>query len=180
MDTLNFGLIGLGLMGKEFAGCVGRWFHLQDAPLRPELVAICDADAAQFPWYANHFPTISQQTTDYHELLQNPAVEAVYCAVPHHLHEEIYCAVLRAGKHLMGEKPFGIDRHANEGINKTIRQNPDCFVRSASQFPFFPAMQRLSAMIEEARFGKIIEVNCGFKHSSDLDSGQAHQLETDD
>jgi len=169
MNALRFGLIGLGLMGKEFAGCVGRWFHLQEAPLRPEIVAICDVEAAQFSWYRDHFPSIRQQTTDYRELLQNPAVEAVYCAVPHHLHEEIYCAAIRAGKHLMGEKPFGIDLGANQRINQTIEHNPSCFVRSASQFPFFPAMQRIGTMIEEAQFGKIIEVNCGFKHSSDLD-----------
>ncbi|WP_261807696.1 Gfo/Idh/MocA family oxidoreductase [Paenibacillus sp. N3.4] len=36
-------------------------------------------------------------------------IDAIYCAVPHHLHEQIYIDIIKAGKHLLGEKPFGID-----------------------------------------------------------------------
>ncbi|OPZ72582.1 MAG: Inositol 2-dehydrogenase [bacterium ADurb.Bin478] len=169
MKTVKFGMIGLGLMGKEFAGCVARWGHLMDFPLQPEIIAVCDAEPALFPWYAEHFPTLRQQTTSYRALLQNPEVEVVYCAVPHHLHEEIYTAALQAGKHLMAEKPFGMDQKANERIMHVVRQHPDCFVRCTSQFPFFPAVQRICAMLEAGRFGRIIEVNAGFQHSSDLD-----------
>src|SRR5690606_31180654 len=39
----------------------------------------------------------------------------------------------------------------------------------SSESPFFPAVQKLGAMIEHNAFGRIIEVNCGFQHSSDLD-----------
>jgi predicted dehydrogenase len=42
-------------------------------------------------------------------------------------------------------------------------------VRCSSESPFFPAMQRIGAMIARRAFGRIIEVNTGFLHSSDLD-----------
>ena len=167
--TVKFGIIGLGLMGREFASSVARWCNLLDFSTRPEIVAICDVNDELFPWYTSNFSSIKQQTGDYRKLLQNPEVEAVFCAVPHNLHEEIYCAIIESGKHLMGEKPFGIDQKANETILKTIAAHPECFVRSTSQFPFFPAVQRLCGMIESGAFGQIIEANCGFKHSSDLD-----------
>jgi predicted dehydrogenase len=167
--TVSFGIIGLGLMGKEFAASVARWCHLVDFPVRPEIVAICDHNAELFPWYTEHFPTIKQSSNDFHDLLQNPDVEIVYCAVPHHHHEGMYSAVLHSGKHLMGEKPFGIDKAANDRINKAIAQHPDLFVRCTSQFPFFPAVQRIGEMISSEAFGELLEVNCGFKHSSDLD-----------
>jgi len=96
-------------------------------------------------------------------------VEAVYCAVPHHLHREFYCAALLAGKHLMGEKPFGIDAPANEAILLAHSKGPELLVRCSSEFPFFPAVQRVGDMIERGAFGRILEVNCGFLHSSDLD-----------
>ena len=102
-------------------------------------------------------------------LIENPAVEAVYVAVPHHLHQEIYCQAIAAGKHLMGEKPFGIDRAANDAILACIAEHPETFVRCSSEFPFFPAVQRIGAMIGQQAFGQIIEVNAGFLHSSDLD-----------
>ncbi|MBN1542389.1 Gfo/Idh/MocA family oxidoreductase [candidate division KSB1 bacterium] len=167
--STKFGIIGLGLMGREFAGSVARWCHLRNHPLIPKIVAVCDSNPALFPWYVDHFASVRQQTTDYRLLLENPDVEAVFCAVPHHLHQEIYCATIDAGKHLMGEKPFGIDRTANERILESLHRNPHCFVRCTSEFPFFPAVQRLCDTLQAGRLGRIIEVNAGFKHSSDLD-----------
>ena len=113
------------------------------------------------PWYTDNFPSIRQATDDYRALLANPDVEAVYCAVPHNLHREIYCAAISAGKHLMGEKPFGIDRPANDAILACIAEHPGVFVRCSSEFPFFPAVQRIGRMIEAGAFGRIIEVNAG-------------------
>jgi len=168
MKTVRFGIIGCGLMGREFASAAARWCHLPKMQVRPEIVAVCDANKALFDWYKRHFPSIKQATTNYKDLLANEAVEAVYCAVPHNLHRQIYCDVIGAGKHLLGEKPFGIDKGANDAILATLEQHRNVFARCSSQFPFFPAVQRIGRMIEENAFGRIIEVNGGFLHSSDL------------
>jgi predicted dehydrogenase len=169
MKRVSFGIVGCGLMGREFASAAARWCHLPEMDVRPEIVAICDADPRLFPWYADNFPSIRQQTQDFRELLGNQSVEAVYCAVPHNLHREIYCATIAAGKHLMGEKPFGIDRAANDAIMARLAEHPGVFARCSSEFPFFPAVQRIGRMVETGQFGRIIEVNAGFLHSSDLD-----------
>ena len=173
MKTIRFGMIGCGLMGREFASATARWSHLLDLKVRPELVAICDLfgppKAALEQWYRGNFPSIQQVTLDHRELVANPEVDAVYCAVPHHLHREFYGAVINAGKHLMGEKPFGIDQTANASILADLKRHPECLARCSSQFPFFPAVQRLGDWIEQGAFGRIIEVNAGFLHSSDLD-----------
>jgi predicted dehydrogenase len=171
MKTLRFGIIGCGTMGREFASAAARWFHLPDISLRPEIVAICRRNLSpqNINWFKDNIPTIKQITSDYHELLDNCDVEAVYISVPHNLHQEFYCAALKAGKHLMGEKPFGIDIKANDAIMACIGRHPDSFVRCSSQFMFFPAVQRIGQMIEADDFGRIIEVNVGFLHCSDLD-----------
>jgi predicted dehydrogenase len=169
MKTLRFGIIGCGMMGREFASAAARWCHLLDVELRPEIVAICNRSRGPFDWFRKHFPGIAQYTQDYSELLANPAVEAVYVAVPHHLHREVFCAVIRSGKHLMGEKPFGLDLPANTAILDALAVQPGVFARCASQWVFFPAAQRLAALLEQQAFGKIIEVNTGFLHASDLD-----------
>lgn len=171
MRTVKFGIIGCGLMGREFASAAARWFHLADMDVRPEIVAICNRTLmpAKIDWFTSNLPSIKQVTANYRELLDNPSVEAVYIAVPHHLHEELYCAAIKAGKHLLGEKPFGIDKNANDAIMACIEKHPHSFVRCSSEFPFFPALQRIGTMLEAEVFGTIIEVNCGFSHSSDLD-----------
>ncbi len=168
MKKINFGIIGLGLMGKEFASAVARWSHLPDMGIKPEIIAICDQNQANFPWYLDSISTINQYVTNYKDLLANKKIEAVYCAVPHHLHREIYCAIIKSGKHLMAEKPFGIDKTANDSIIQCIDENPEVLVRCSSEFPFIPAAQQIGQMIDEDDFGKIIEVNSGFLHSSDL------------
>jgi predicted dehydrogenase len=101
--------------------------------------------------------------------LANSAVDAVYCAIPHHLHREVYCAIIQAGKHLMGEKPFGIDQAANAAILDCLREHPGVLARCSSEFPFFPAVERIGRSIDTGALGRIIEVNAGFLHSSDLD-----------
>lgn len=171
MRTINFAIIGIGLMGREFASAVMRWSHLADMEVTPRIVSICGSPVTdeERNWYTSALPSITQVTTDYKEVLANPEVEAVYCAVPHFLHEQMYCDIIAAGKHLLGEKPFGIDKAANDRIMKTIAEHPEVLVRCSSEFPFAPAMQRLCSMIEQKKFGKIIEVEAGFLHSSDLD-----------
>ena len=169
MKTVRFGIIGCGLMGREFASAAARWCHLLDLDVRPEIVAVCNRSAGPFDWFRQHFRTIGQFTPDYRELLANPAVDAVYVAVPHHLHREVYCAGIEAGKHLLAEKPFGLDLAANRAILECGRGHPQVFVRCASQWAFFPGAQRIGELIARGALGRIIEVNAGFLHSSDLD-----------
>ncbi len=170
MKTIRFGIIGAGLMGREFASAAARWAHLPEMDVRPQVVSVCDKSPGLLGWYCDNFPSVKQSTDDYREVLANPEVDAVYCAVPHHLHREVYCAVIEAQKHLLGEKPFGIDLAANAAIMECIERHPDVFVRCASQFPFFPALQEIGRMVQSNRFEQVIEVEAGFLHSSDLDA----------
>jgi predicted dehydrogenase len=168
VKDIRFGIIGCGLMGREFASAVARWCHLLEVDFRPLLVGICDANPGLFGWYQQHFPSIKIATKDYADLLKSPDIDAVYCALPHNLHQKAYIDIVRAGKHLLGEKPFGMDLAAATAIVGEIQKHPQTFVRCSSEFPFAPGPQRVIKAIQENRFGRIIEVNCGFMHSSDL------------
>src|SRR5688500_11616167 len=84
MKVIRFGIIGGGLMGKEFASAAGRWCHLVDPPGRPEILAVASARETSLGWFNNNVPTVRVATTDYRQVLENREVEAVYIAVPHH------------------------------------------------------------------------------------------------
>lgn len=167
--VIRFGIIGLGLMGREFASAAARWCHLLNVDFVPQIVGICDTNEALFSWFADNFDTIRVQTQNYHDLLASNEIDAIYCAVPHNLHEQFYTDIVRAGKALLAEKPFGIDQQANDNILRVLSENPNVFVACSSEFPFFPAAQRIYRAIEQGRFGRLIEVNVGLLHSSDLD-----------
>lgn len=48
-------------------------------------------------------------TTDYDEVLNDPGIDAVLIATPHHLHAGMALQALRAGKHVLVEKPLALD-----------------------------------------------------------------------
>jgi len=166
--VVPFGLIGGGLMGREFASACARWLHLEPIGIRPMIVAVCDPNSQVLAWYERLEPR-PRLVADYREVLEDESVEAVYVAVPHHLHEEICVAALRAGKNLLGEKPFGIDLAANEAINREIVARPHLLVRCSSELPFYPGGQEVARFVRERRFGRVIETRALFLHSSDLD-----------
>jgi hypothetical protein len=62
---INFGLIGLGLLVREFASTVARWCHLLDDGPIPVLAGICDRHKESWKWYTDHFPGIRIKSTDY-------------------------------------------------------------------------------------------------------------------
>ena len=156
-------------MGKEFASSVARWCHLLDENPVPVISAICDKNPDSWKWYTDNFPAIGIRTDNYKDLLKSDEVDAVYCAVPHNLHEQFYTDIIKSNKHLLGEKPFGIDIKANRNIIKIIQENPEVIVRCSSEFPYFPACQHLIKWLSAHKYGRLIEVRTGFHHSSDMD-----------
>ena len=169
MKTVNFAIVGGGLMGREFASAAARWCHLNGNIPRPNIIAVADPNTDALKWFQEKVSSITHCVSDYKDLLKIEEIEAVYCAVPHVMHEKVYCDVINAGKHLFGEKPFGMDKAQNDAIIAAIERNPNVFVRCSSQFPFFPACLELIRWIQGGRLGRVIELRAGFYHSSDLD-----------
>lgn len=165
---IRFGIIGGGLMGREFASAAARWCHLLDQDVQPQIVAVCDPAPAATAWFTDNVPSVKFVTTDYRELLARDDVDAVYAAVPHNLHAQVYVDVIKAGKALLGEKPFGIDQPANAAILRAMKERPEVLVCCSSEIPFYPGAYAIAEMVRQGKFGRIIEVEAGFWHSSDL------------
>ncbi len=168
--TVRIGIIGGGLMGREAASAFGRWFVLENFPVRAELAAVCDLQPQLLEWF-RQVPSVKLLTSNHRELLASADVDVVYVAVPHHLHESLYLDVLRAGKDLLAEKPFGIDLASAKRIrDEALRLKR--FVRVSSEFPFLPGAQRLMQLVHAGGLGRVLGIRAGFLHSSDLDPGK--------
>jgi predicted dehydrogenase len=154
-------------MGRETASALGRWFALDGFPVRARLTAVCDIAERQREWFRT-VPGVTLVTADADELLRSQDVDVVYVAVPHNLHERLYVQVLKAGKDLLAEKPFGIDSAAAERISTETARSKR-FVRVSSEFPFLPGAQRVVQYVRSGSLGRPLEIRSGFLHSSDLD-----------
>ncbi len=167
VSPVRIGVIGGGMMGREVASVFGRWFALDKYPVPAALTAVCDLQPALLDWF-RQVPGVTCLTSSHRELLARDDVDVVYLAVPHHLHEEIAFDVLRAGKDLLAEKPFGIDLAAARRIRDEAARLGR-FVRVSSEFPFLPGALRAFEMARSGNLGRILEARCSFLHSSDLD-----------
>lgn len=98
MSILKVGLIGSGSISE----C-----HLEAYRLHPgaEVIAICDFNQERAGETARKYG-IPHVYSDYRELLANPDVEAVSICTWNNTHAEISIASLRAGKHVLCEKPL--------------------------------------------------------------------------
>ena len=135
-QRVRVGIVGAGLMGRELAAAIGRWSALEDHPVVPELVGVCDTSPEALRWF-DRIASVTHKTTDRRHLLEDDTIEVLYLAVPHHLHEELYLDAIAAGKDFLGEKPFGIDLAAAERIVAAV-DDAGVFVRCSSEMPFFP------------------------------------------
>lgn len=168
VQEVNVAIVGGGLMGREIAAALQRWPALVDHPVRPRLTAVCDINPAAMQWF-DGIDTVRTKTTDYRDLLDDPSIDVVYVAVRHDLHEEIYSDVIRAGKDLLAEKPFGIDGTAASAVLEVMAEHPESFVRCSSEMPFFPGAQLALSYLREADLGTVVESRSAFLHSSDVD-----------
>ena len=94
----------------------------------------------------------------------------MYCAVPHHLHEEVYVASSRRGSTCWARSRSASTWRRTR--RSTARSRADLLVRCSSELPFYPGGQAVARWIAEGRFGRVLEVRSLFLHSSDLDPGK--------
>ena len=135
--TVNVAIVGGGLMGREIAAALQRWPALIDHPVRPQLTAVCDINPAALDWF-DQIPTVTQKVTDYADLLADDAIDVLYIAVRHDLHQQLYVDTIQAGKSLLAEKPFGIDGSAAAGDHGSRSGQPRIIRAVRQRVSVFP------------------------------------------
>jgi predicted dehydrogenase len=98
MKTTTIGVIGCGYWGPNLL----RNFAENEAAI---LLWICDLDEARLAAMARRYPA-ARTTTDYHKLILDPELDAIAVVTPVATHFAIASEALRAGKHVLVEKPL--------------------------------------------------------------------------
>jgi predicted dehydrogenase len=105
--TIGIGVIGMGWMGQVHARAYRQIpDRFSESGLAPRLVVCADDVPARAQEGCSRFG-FDRSTTDWREVLTDPAVEAVSVTAPNHLHRVIVQAAAKEGKHLFCEKPVG-------------------------------------------------------------------------
>ncbi|MEM3041144.1 MAG: Gfo/Idh/MocA family oxidoreductase [Nitrososphaerota archaeon] len=149
-EPVKFGIVGTGV-GANF--CAQGLARITEARIA-ELVAV----SSQRKEHASEFVSkygLKLWYTDYKEMLQKAPVDAVIINTPHHLHHPIAMEAMKAGKHVLVDKPMAISlREADEMIREAERRRVRLGVIFQSRFD--PIIRKVKVATEEGEFGKLI------------------------
>jgi predicted dehydrogenase len=135
------------------AGAVSGYHHVPAIALDPraELVAVCDADPALLERRQRDWG-IDRTTTDVEVICAAKDVDAVIIATPNFTHRPIAEAAARAGKHVMCEKPLGLNAAEVRSMYETAR-DAGVVHMTAFTYRFAPAMRYLRHLLHTGALG---------------------------
>ena len=100
---------------------------------------------------------------DYASLLANPEVDAIYIATPHPMHLEWVLGCAKAGKHILCEKPAGMNRAEVEVMIDAANTN-GVFFMEAFMYRCHPQTRLLREIIRSGEIGAIRMVHASFSY----------------
>ena len=153
MAKLRWGLIGCGDIARRRVAPA-----LRDSPLC-ELVAVSRAKAELAESFAQEFGA-RRWCADWHDLLMDYEIDAIYVATPVHLHAEQVIAAAERGKHVLCEKPMALNVAECDRMIDACRGN-DVKLGVAYYRHFYPVVQQVRELIDSGEIGVpvVVQVN---------------------
>jgi predicted dehydrogenase len=134
-------------------------------PARRTGVAVVTAVAARDRERATEFARkqgIPRVLDSYTALVEDPEIDAVYNPLPNGLHGHWTMAALRAGKHVLCEKPFTANADEARAVAETANGNPGVVVMEAFHYQYHPLTKRLVEIVRSGELGNITRVDVSF------------------
>jgi predicted dehydrogenase len=159
-------VIGIGIIGYGYWGpnLVRNFFETPDC----RVVSVSDLSRDRLAKLGPRYPTV-ETTTDYRDLLRDPRIDAVVVATPVSTHFELGLEALRAGKHVLLEKPMTCD--ATEARRLVDEADLRKLILAVDHtFVYTPAVRKIHDLVTKGDLGDIyyydsVRVNLGlFQH----------------
>ncbi|HEY7415798.1 MAG TPA: Gfo/Idh/MocA family oxidoreductase [Ktedonobacteraceae bacterium] len=152
--TIGIGVIGMGWMGevhsRSYRALPDR-FH--ESEILPRLVVCADAVEARAQAAQQRFG-FERYTTDWREVITDPAVEVVNVAAPNGMHLEINQAAAQAGKHILCEKPVGKDPQQTI-LSVAAAREAGVLTFVGYNYRWAPLVQYARQLIAEGKLGRL-------------------------
>jgi predicted dehydrogenase len=149
---LRWGVLGTGRIARNFAAGLAEC-------ATGTLAAVGSRDAHRGAAFAGEHGCASYSS--YAELVADRSVDAVYIALPNHLHADWTIHAADAGKHILCEKPFALNADEAERALAACRAN-DVFCMEAFMYRCHPQMQQVAGLISQGTIGEVRLVEAAF------------------
>ncbi len=128
---------------------------------RAVVAAVAARDRARAEEFARKHE-IPRVLGSYAELVNDPAIDAVYNPLPNGLHGYWTIAALKAGKHVLCEKPFTANADEARTVAEADNGNPGLVVMEAFHYQYHPLTKRLVEIVRSGELGNISGVDVSF------------------
>lgn len=166
---LRWGVVATGQIARRVTADIAL---LDDAVLQ----AVSSRREAAAADFAREFGFLSSYSdsggrSGYQHLFDDPDVDVVYIATPHSQHHEVAEAALKAGKHVLCEKPFTMNAAEAQSLLNLARAQ-GLFLMEAVWTRFLPSVNRAWDIIATGELGEIqwVQADLGFVASYDAGS----------
>ena len=99
---------------------------------------------------------------DYESLIEDDRIDAIYNPLPNHMHVEWSIRAIEAGKHVLCEKPLGLDAHDAQRLLNASAANPGVKVMEAFMYRFHPQWQRAREIVQAGGLGRLSKIHTDF------------------
>jgi len=147
-DKIRWGILGPGKIAITFARCLRE---LPDA----EIAAVGSRSYERSKSFCEQFGGTPYGS--YKEMVEDPNVDIVYVATPHHLHEEHAILAANAGKAILCEKPFAVNEKQTRSMFAAAKAN-NVFIMEGLWSRFFPAWEFVVDLMKKNKLGELIEI----------------------
>ncbi len=128
---------------------------------RATVVAVAARDRTRAEEFARKHE-IPRVLGDYAELVSDPDIDAVYNPLPNGLHGFWTIAALRAGKHVLCEKPFTTNADEARTVAEATTANPGLVVMEAFHYQYHPFAKRLVEIVRSGELGNVTNIDASF------------------
>lgn len=165
MEGLRWGILSTGSIARVFAKGV------RDSQ-SGVVIAVASRDAKKAARFASGFAGCRAHD-GYQALLEDENVDAVYVATPHPQHVEWVIRAARAGKHILCEKPIGINHPQLMAMLDAARENR-VFLMEAFMYRCHPQTRLIAELVANGTLGEVAHIDASFGFSAPVDPG--HRL----
>ncbi len=169
--NLHWGILGTGTIAKTFAAGVA-------ASESGQVVAVGSRDQATANAFGDQF-SIPRRHGSYEALLADPQVQAVYISTPHPMHKQWAIAAADAKKHILCEKPIGVNAAEAEAIIAAARRN-DVFLMEAFMYRCHPQVAKVLELIREGAIGTVRVIQATFSFHWPIEHDEKSRLLAND
>ena len=149
---IGIGMLGYAFMGKAHSRAF-REIPRLDPPLQPRLVSLAGRDESAVKEAAARYG-YERWTTDWRDLVADPAIGLFDNGGPNSLHAEPTIAAAEAGKHVLCEKPLGRDADESYEIWQRVAATGVKHL-CGFNYRFVPAVRLARELIEAGELGEI-------------------------